>query len=113
MFDMFGLGMMGNYEDRKVNNYSGVDCEGNEFVLDTCKVTDSSQPYETAIEHPFYNNQKWVILESYDTKEEAIVGHNKWFNVFVNDKLPQSIKDHIVGGFEEVLEDREIKLQRV
>jgi hypothetical protein len=110
MFDF--LNMLGNYESRKVKNYKGNDCEGNKFTLDTCSVTDSVQPYETAIAHPFYNNGQWVILQSYDTREEAEKGHNKWFNTFVNEKLPQILKDHIVGGFENLINDRDIKIER-
>lgn len=111
---MFGfLDMMGNYESRKVNRYEGKDCEGNSMTLDTCMVTDSVQPYETALQHPFYNNGSWVILESYDTKEESEFGHNKWFNVFVNvNRLPETIKDHITGGFEMILNDEDIQIQR-
>lgn len=85
---------------------------GNKFILDTCLVTDSIQSYETAISHPFYNNNDWVILESYDTKEEAIQGHNKWFNVFVNKALPETIIDHVVGEFIDIFDDEEIHINR-
>lgn len=111
MFDF--MSMYGTYEERKVANFKGLDCEGNNFTLDTCRVTDSKQPYETALMHPFYNDNEWVILESYDTKEESQAGHNKWFNVFVNaEKLPEEISDHIVGGFEEFMSDRIVHIER-
>lgn len=106
------LDTMFNHEERKVANYRGKDCEGNEFVLDTCLVTDSKQPFETALSHPFYNNGDWIILQSYDTAEEAKLGHNKWFDVFVNKGLPNVIKDHVVGGFEAMLDDEDIYIKR-
>ena len=110
MFDF--LSMSGNYEDRKVSNTVGKDIEGNEFVLDTAMVTDSVQPYETALQHPLYNDNLWVILESYDTKEESLVGHTKWVELFTTKKLPESITDHIVGGFEDFMDDKSIKINR-
>lgn len=74
--DMFGISevfnMIGTYEDRKVARY-----ECDEFTVDTCEVTDSEEPYETGIEHHDYHDG-WVIVEMYDTKEEAKEGHERW-----------------------------------
>lgn len=66
--------MIGNYEERKVKN-TKID---NGSVVDTCRVTDSTQPYETGICSPLYNNNKWIIVELYNTKKEAKKGHDKW-----------------------------------
>jgi len=64
---MFGvLGMMGNYEERKVDRFE----KGDVFV-DTAAITDSEHPYETGIRHPRYNNGELIIVAMYDTKEEA------------------------------------------
>ena len=71
LFDF--LEMSGNYEERKVANYS----EG-KLVVDTCAVTDSSKPYETGITHPDYKDGDWIVVELYDTKEQALEGHDKW-----------------------------------
>lgn len=69
----------GNHEDRKVDRYH----EGDLFV-DTCAVSDSTKPFETGIEHPGYNNGNMVIVELYDTKEEAQKGHDKWLDLMLN-----------------------------
>jgi len=61
MFDFFN--MMDTYEGRKVDNFKNEDTE-----VDTCSVTDGSKEYETAVAHYQYNNNKWVIVQSYDTK---------------------------------------------
>ena len=73
------LEMMGNYKERKVDNtiIPSVDA-----VIDTCAVSDSTQPYETAIKCSHYNNGKWVVVEQYDSKEEAQKGHERWVQVF-------------------------------
>ena len=68
MFDLFG--MIGNYNLRKVDN---TKIEG--FTLDTCRVTDSIHPYETALKHENINDGNWIIIKQYNTEEEAAKGH--------------------------------------
>lgn len=86
MFDFFN--MVGNYEERKVDNFQKGD-----LTIDTCRVTDSDKDFETAIEHKSYNDGKWIIVELYDTKEEAQKGHDKWVKVMTKKKLPKTLKD--------------------
>lgn len=83
------LSMAGNYEQRKVANYEG---EGG-LEIDTAAVTDSRKPYETGILHPQYNSGAWVIVELYDTKEEARAGHDKWVKIMTADILPAALRD--------------------
>lgn len=78
----------GNYEERKIDTYS----EGDLFV-DTCAVSDSTKPYETAVAHPRYNEGKMLIVELYDTKEKAQIGHDKWVKIMTAEKLPLTIED--------------------
>jgi len=92
MNDIFGaLGMLGNYEQRKVYHF-----EDKDVVVDTCSVTDSEDPYETAVSHSDYNGGKWVIVETYATKDLSKIGHNKWVKTMTSKKLPKDLKD--VGG---------------
>ena len=42
------------------------------YVVDTCYTIDCG--YETGI---CYDN-RWIIVERYDSKEEAEAGHSKW-----------------------------------
>lgn len=89
MSDLFGFfNMIDNYEERKVKNYTL-----NELNIDTCAVSDSDKPYETGIQHPLYNEGKWIIVELYDTKEEAENGHDKWVKIMTKNKLPEVLKD--------------------
>lgn len=85
MFDF--LSMANNYESRKVQNdvVNGV-------TIDTAAVTDSDQPYETGIQHSNYKDGNWIIVEMYDTKDEAISGHKKWVETFRNG-FPAELKD--------------------
>jgi len=100
---MFGfMDMYGNYEQRKVDNFT--DKEKGIFV-DTCMVTDSSQPYETAIEHPKYNRGKMIIVEMYDTKEEAQTGHDKWVKTMTGKNLPKTLKDVSSCEIAKILEE--------
>jgi hypothetical protein len=84
LFDFFD--MADDYAERKVAN-----TEINGVTVDTARVNDSTQPYETGVECELYND-KWIIVEQYDTKEEAEKGHEKWVKVFT-DKLPDKLVD--------------------
>lgn len=85
---MFGfLDMVGTYEERKVNRY-----EKDGIIVSTCSVTDSDKPYETGVLHESYNHGKWVIVELYDTKEESVIGHQKWVDLMVNNP-PDTLTD--------------------
>ena len=67
--------------------------EGDGLLVDTCSVTDSEHDYETAVSHPAYNDDKWVIVEVYNTEEEARMGHDKWVSVMTATKLPDRLFD--------------------
>jgi hypothetical protein len=82
------LGMAGNYEQRKVDRY-----DGDGLMVSTAAVNDSSKPYETAVKHVDYNDDKHVIVELYDTKEEAQKGHDKWVATMTADALPNKLID--------------------
>jgi len=97
MFDF--LSMADNYEDRAVACY-----EVGDLIIDTCLVTDSKQAYETGIKHPLYNDGTWVIVEMYDTAEEAQKGHDKWVEAMTKDKLPDSLTDVSTSGTKQLLE---------
>jgi spermidine/putrescine-binding protein len=86
---MFGyLDMLCNYEDRKVDRF-----EDENLIVDTAEVTDSDQKYETAVQHPQYNEGEWIIVECYDTKEQAQEGHDKWVKKMTKEELPHQLKD--------------------
>lgn len=71
MFSFFQ--MQDTYDERKVDLF----IQG-KLVVDTVLVTDGNHPYETAVKHPSYNKGEYIIVEAYDTKEEAREGHNRW-----------------------------------
>ncbi len=89
MFEIFDFMQdFDNHAERKVDTYKEDD-----LFVDTCAVSDSTQPYETAIAHPDYNEGKMVIVELYDTKEEAQAGHDKWVGAMTAKKLPRTLQD--------------------
>ena len=65
----------GNQEHRQTA-MTWKDDKGN--IVDTVIPTDT-QTWETAIERKDVEG-KWVIVEQYKTKEEAIKGHKKWID---------------------------------
>lgn len=77
-----------NYEQRKVARF-----EQHDIIVSTAAVSDGSQPYETGVYHPRYNDGKCIIVEAYDTIEEARIAHVKWVAVFTNKKLPKTVVD--------------------
>jgi hypothetical protein len=79
---------IGNYTSRKVDCYN----DGKLFIS-TARVSDGSQPYETAIEHPEYNGGTMIIVEAYDSADEAQSGHERWHKLMTGDDLPEFLQD--------------------
>ena len=98
MFDFFMDAF--NYDQRVVDRY-----EEGEVVVDTASVSDGSQPYETGICHPEYNDGDWVIVEAYDTKEEAQEGHIKWVYKMTDKNLPTRLTDCCNAGIAQLFGD--------
>ncbi len=89
MFDRMFL-MAGNYESRVVGRWDNED--GSQMVS-TAAVTDGNRPYETAFQHPEYNDGKMVIVQAYSTKKDALVGHQKWLKTMTDGPLPDALVD--------------------
>ena len=97
MFDLSG--MMGNYEDRTV--------ERSEYewgFISTCRVTDGTQPYETAVCSSEYakaedaqDTDGMTIVEAYDSPEAAQEGHDRWVKTMTEDP-PQGLADCCNAG---------------
>lgn len=95
---MFGfLSDFGNYEQRKVANHKAE----NGSEVDTARVSDGRQPFETAVSHPDYNNDEWVIVEAYDTKELAQLGHDRWVKTMTTEPLPEELRDCANSGVQQ------------
>jgi len=90
--------MADNYEDRKVAKFE----RGNLFIS-TARVTDSTEPYETAVAHPQYNKGELVIVEMYNTKEDAKAGHKKWVKLMTAKKLPKKLNDVSTSEIKQLL----------
>jgi hypothetical protein len=78
---MFGfLKDIGNYSSRKVAR--------DDFAwgfVSTASMSDGEKPYETAVcsreygkEHDISQVDEMIIVEAYDTREEAEAGHKRW-----------------------------------
>lgn len=70
---MFNFLFMEPYEKRMVDRY-----EVNGLIVSTAKVNDGIQLFETAVSSKEYGNSRYIVVESYDTREEAQEGHNRW-----------------------------------
>ncbi len=88
MFDYFS--MADNYDERKVGRWDSGD---RLKMVSTCSVTDGRKPFETAIAHPAYNKGKMVIVECYSTDKDAEIGHERWLELMLRDKLPLTLVD--------------------
>lgn len=91
------LDMLSTQEERKLGrfeqkNKDDILC----LIVDTCSVTDSADPYETAVSHLDYNPGEWAITETYQTYEEAVVGHQRWIKIMTSEPLPAVL--HSVWG---------------
>ena len=82
------LDMMGNYEERAIAHF-----ESEILIVDTCKVPDGVLPYETGISCPLYHENRWIIVDAYDSKKSALEGHDKWVKIMTSKTLPLQLKD--------------------
>lgn len=83
-----------------------------DFEIDTCYVGDRDElrssssgrssaptelqneprPYETAILSGRYSSDgDWIIVEEYENREQALVGHDKWVMKMTKSKLPRKL----------------------
>lgn len=83
----------GNYESRAVARF-----EKDNMIIDTASVSDGEHPYETGVCHPEYNDGKWVIVEAYDTKQDAQRGHDAWVAKMTSQTLPVALRDCCNAG---------------
>ena len=89
--------MLGNYDTRRVERHDDGD-----LIISTAYVTDGSHPYETAVAHPDYNEGSFVIVESYDSKEDAEQGHVRWIDTMTNEPLPDKLVDCANSGISQL-----------
>lgn len=110
MFDF--LNMANDYKERNVGNYK----EGEDLIVDTSRVTDGALPYETGISSTDYKDlgDNWVIVEAYNSKEEALIGHEKWVKI-MKENPPEKLTDCYNAGIAEFAKamDMEFSYERI
>ena len=82
------LNMLNDYEDRRVGKH-----EADGLFISTALVRDGDKLFETAVEHPEYNNGTMIIVEAYDTREDAAKGHERWIATMTSEPLPRHLQD--------------------
>lgn len=87
-----------SYEERCVGRY-----EDENILISTASVAGSWKPFETALAHPSYNDGELIILESYDTKEDAKAGHDRWESVVKTNTLPDCLTETINSEFKNAM----------
>jgi len=80
LFDF--LQMAGDYDQRKVARYDGL-----EGFVSTAKVLDSRIPYETGIQFNGWGPHVRIV-ETYYTVEAAKIGHIAWADKMMTNGLP-------------------------
>ncbi len=86
--DAFNYATSDTYEERVVGKFTQAG-----ILISTAHVPDGQQPIETCIIHPEYGNSLSIIVEAYDTIEDAREGHEKWVGVMTSTELPDSLTD--------------------
>ena len=84
-----------SYENRKISRHD----DDNGFVS-TCRVDDSDDPFETAINHKKFGS-KTVVVETYTELELAKKGHKRWVDTYLNN-LPETIYDVGTSPFSKI-----------
>ena len=97
-------GMEGNYDSRSIDrtNFSWG-------FISTARVTDGSKPIETAIKSDEYapldtpeKTDQMIIVESYDSVEDAEAGHEKWRLLMETDP-PNKLVDCCNSGIADLI----------
>ncbi len=78
------------HEERMVGRH---DNEATGLCVSTVQVFDTDTPFETAILHPDFAKDSWVVVECYNDRETAERGHDKWVGVMTAEKLPGALVD--------------------
>lgn len=81
IFDIFISGLFTQWDDYEVRKVDNT-INGN-YEIDTAYASDT-ELYETGIK---FKNNKWIIVEEYETKKQALKGHKKWVKAM--DKKPK------------------------
>lgn len=68
---------------------------GENQVVSTIKAADGDRPYETAVLDTRYNTS-FIVVEAYDTAEEAVKGHDHWVSV-MSTNPPASLVENMNG----------------
>ncbi len=99
-----------NYEERAVKHDDIADVS-----IDTARVSDGVQPYETGVMSAHYNNGLWVIVEAYDTVPEAILGHDRWLATFSQEyaEFPDQLCDCQNANISGLLESEDLCFSKV
>lgn len=61
--------------------------------------TNELEKWETGISHCKYNNGDWIIVEEYETEQEAKDGHLKWKTTMTDFVLPDKLVDVSTSHF--------------
>jgi hypothetical protein len=93
--------MQDNYEERKVARINPK--ENNGVGVSTCFSYDMG--YETAL----LNANTTIPVERYETREEAVIGHEKWVKFAFNENNIKVLK----LGYDDLVDDEYIELVRV
>lgn len=76
--------------------------EDDNLLVSTIQATDHDG-YETAIAHPDYNDGALIIVECYDSEDEARMGHAKWPATMTTKELPDVLTDNPCDFFGDML----------
>ena len=86
--------------------------------VSTASVTDGDHPYETAVSSRLYEDEdgetdSMIIVEAYDSHEDAEAGHAKWVEIMTSESPPNELIDcenaaigQLLGAFGEIKQTR-------
>lgn len=104
MFDFLNMLNADPYEFRMVDR-----TETPNGFISTCRVTDGAKPFETAVMDSRYlydgkpnEADAMIIAETYDSAEDAKIGHERWRDLMLATEPPAKITD-CNNGFSGVL----------
>ncbi len=62
--------------------------------LQVCTIQRGSL-FGTAIRHPTYYKNNWIVVQRYRTKLEAELGHDKWVKLMTAGEMPMRLVEKV------------------
>ena len=74
-------------------------------ILISTSYVDDTHKFETGVVHPEFDPHRCIIVQEYENKRRAILGHKKWCQIMTTNPLPKHLID-VSTSFCAIMQDK-------